>query len=171
VSWCPCCPPWGTSPKQDTLLSKCRTAWMLAPKARKEEAPTKANRGQFRGCPLDTKTIIPISRAKKNPGREAGLGSGEIGCAISFSNLYGFLLLLASLLTSRQKQSQLAKVSEYDYAVAHIKDQMLETLWNAHKDDFPSLEIEISGTPDRYFLIEQRQREGADDSGRAQAGQ
>ena len=23
MSWCPCCPPWGTSPKQNTVLSRC----------------------------------------------------------------------------------------------------------------------------------------------------
>jgi len=88
---------------------------------------------------------------------------------ISFSNLYGFLLLLASLLTSRERQSQLtANASEYDYAVGRIKDQMLETLWSAHKDDFPSLEIEIRGTPDWYYEIERSQREEVVNSGRAQ---
>jgi hypothetical protein len=36
---------------------------------------------------------------------------------------------------------------------------MMATSWDAHKIDFPSLEIELSGTPDYYFAIVRGERE------------
>lgn len=76
---------------------------------------------------------------------------------LPFSDVYGFLATVASLVTSTKKEAvSVGKMSEYENAVSDIKFFMLEAVWQIgdDPDDLgPDLSVSFSGRPDRYYEL------------------
>jgi hypothetical protein len=82
---------------------------------------------------------------------------------LPYSDVYGFLQHVASLVTSAGRPKYpfetAENATEYVHALSKIRDAIIELLWNMQRDEnwLPELTIELSGTPDHYYRIAQLQ--------------
>ena len=91
---------------------------------------------------------------------------------LPYSNVYGFLQTIASLVASmeRPKFEHLPDGdTEYEHAMSDIRAAIIEFMWNMHGDNWwPELKVELSGTPDHYYHLLQLRLE--EDGSKAAAG-
>jgi len=84
---------------------------------------------------------------------------------LPYSDVYGFLSTVASLVTSRKKPKYAHLPNgetEYDDAMSNIRTAMTELMWNTHSegDGWTELRVRLSGTPDHYYdLLRQRTKQ------------
>lgn len=83
---------------------------------------------------------------------------------LPYSDVYGFLSTVASLVTSRSKPKYAHLPNgetEYDDALSSIRTAMAELMWNTRSeaDAWTELSIRLSGTPDHYYeLLQHRMK-------------
>lgn len=95
---------------------------------------------------------------------------GVPATALPYSDIFGFLSTVASLVMSatKPKYSHLPNgETEYDHALSSITTAMAELMWNTQStdDDRAELSIRLSGTPDHYYdLLRRRLQQNAQEA-------
>ena len=92
--------------------------------------------------------------------------SGVPVTALPYNQVYGFLITLASLLTSTSRHRDGESKTEYENAVARIDYHLMEALWDTARDFtlrdqlsfWGDWTIRLSGTPEHYFYLEAREK-------------
>jgi hypothetical protein len=80
---------------------------------------------------------------------------------LPYSDVYGFLQHVASLVTSTKKPKYPdipgQTDTEYAYAMSDIREKIIALLWDMQRDEswLPELTITLSGNPDRYYHMAQ----------------
>jgi hypothetical protein len=86
--------------------------------------------------------------------------------ALPYENVYGFLVTIASLVTSTSRRPHDGPKTEYEAALSDIQYKLMDAMWRTSRDYtlteqstwFWDFKVRLCGTPDLYYAMESHAR-------------